>query len=105
MARKQKKVKSNLPIYYPDRVDMTEVAAIVLDRLEEAFIETPSLALNFAGLEQLDPVEFGQELITIFTPEDINELMGTKHGPGIILGAYLMKAWQHELAEAAEVDV
>lgn len=105
MAKIKRSKKEITVIHYTDFVDFTEVAAILLQHFEKIFEQSPMMALQYATQEQPDPQAFGEELASIFTNEDIQELLSIEQGPGLLLGMYLAKKefesaeQQHEEAE------
>jgi len=103
---KKGKVAVRTVVHFAASVNYIEVAAILIQHLEKAFIQSPELALNFAGEEAiLDPVHFGEELSLIFTEEDIAELLPLDIGPGLILGMYLAKKEFEYAEERSEADI
>ena len=88
----KKALNKALLIYDYSRVEMTEVAAILIAKLEALMFTCPELARGYANPDDLDPVYLGEVLGNIFSPEEIHELMCTEVGQGIILGVYFDRA-------------
>ena len=89
-------------IYDFSRIEMTEVAAILISKLEALMFTCPELAKGYANPDDLDPVYLGGVLANIFSPEEVHELMFTELGQGIILGVYFDKAMIAELEQEDE---
>jgi hypothetical protein len=79
-------------IYDYSQIDMTEVSAILISKLESLMYTCPELARGYANPDDLDPVYLGQSLANIFSSEEMHELMNTEIGQGIILGVYFDRA-------------
>lgn len=97
----KKKEGKQFVVHFPDVVDYTEVASILIQHLEVAFMQSAAIALHYAD-ERLNPVTLGEELSLIFLPEDVQELMSISQGPGILLGMYLAKKEFENVGEESE---
>lgn len=93
--------KTRTVVHFTNKVEYTEIAAILIDTLERIYAHSPAMALHYADREPIDPKEFGEQLEMLFDPTDIQELMAVDQGPGILLGMYLAKL---ELADAEQAD-
>lgn len=92
------------PIYYADFINMTEVAAILIDKMAKLMITSPEMAFNHATEEQLDPIKFGIELDSLVEPEMVHELMSSELAQGILLGMYLAHSEQEAINKQLEEE-
>lgn len=96
----KKQVADTGPQFF-QHVNSTEIAAILIGKLDSFLFSSPEIAFQYANPDELDPIKFGAELDAMFSPEDLNELMSTELGQGIMLGMYLVRA-MHAAADELE---
>jgi hypothetical protein len=90
-------------ILFEKAIDHTEVAAILLDKLEQLMVASPEMAMNFATQEDTDPQQLGSQLALICTPEELQELFASgDFGQGFLLGMFFTQANLAELQALEE---
>lgn len=91
--------RASLVVFDQNYVNTTEVASILIEKLRSlSFTES-----QYGSPDDMDPVDLGESLKTLFEPIEINELMESDLGQGIILGVFLIKAMHDAMAIEAEV--
>lgn len=106
MANKTKTGKKGtatpVTIFYQERFDYSEIAAIVRDSFIQA-IEDGSAVGGLPSSDDIDLENFAAYIAQGFIPSAVDEFMKTQFGKGLILGAYLEHLMNVALLEETEV--
>ena len=98
--KKTKKTKTVIAFDVPPNA--TEIISIIVDRFCDKLLTAPNIAGLYAGVEALDPRVLSEELVAIFSLQEISEAMQSEMLQGFILGALLMQAEHNMLSAEAE---
>lgn len=102
-TKSSKKVKTApVTVFYVDRFDYSEIAAIVRDSFLQA-IEDGEAVGGLPSSDDIDLESFANYISQGFVPSAVDEFMKTQFGKGLILGAYLEHMMNAALLEEAEV--
>lgn len=83
-----KKSKKSVAIHYQDRFNYVEIAATIINHLEEALGDEQLLGDALMGGE-VNIEDFAIVLENLFDNKAIHELINTPFGRGILFGMYL----------------
>lgn len=93
---------AGLPILYSDRLNTTEIAAILIDKMVRLCIKYPELAMLVADAsEDFDLDKLSKLLLEAFDPDIVDTFMDSEYGQGVLFGFYL-NIYLNELAEQEE---
>lgn len=102
MGKAKRRVVQAPPIHYHDRFNYVEVAATIIEHLQEALEDEELLGSALTG-EGVNAEEFGAALETLFDNHATQELVNTQFGRGILFGMYLQLKSQAMVDDEAEV--
>ena len=99
---KAKRLKPAEPIHYTDRFNYVEVAATILEHLDDALGDEELLGETLKG-EGVNVNEFADALENLFDTHATQELINTQFGRGILFGMYLQLKSEMMAQDEAEV--